>query len=194
MNLVEDPRAVGEALRYSTWRVIRHQSIGEHTWQVLRLLLTVWPEAPRNVIVYALMHDAGEMSGDIQYPFKKLFPELRAGADKAELHVRSMQRVALGAPETKHKLSAFEQAVFKCCDNLDMWEYGMREVNMGNLYARIIVKRMMSAVAGNLQDIQALKETQQFQQNPEVVPTIHRYIIKRNAMEDSTETETYDGK
>jgi 5'-deoxynucleotidase YfbR-like HD superfamily hydrolase len=189
MNLVEDPRAVGEVRRYHTWAIHRDQSVGEHTWQVLRILLTVWPNAPRSVIIHGLMHDAGEMSGDIQYPFKNLFPELRAGADKAENHVRAEQRKSsIGAPETPHPLSPFERLVLKACDNIEMCEAGMREVNMGNSYAKIIVSRMISAVGTNLIALNELRETQQFRQNDGVVSAIHRYVINRQTMED------FDGK
>jgi 5'-deoxynucleotidase YfbR-like HD superfamily hydrolase len=185
MNLAEDPRAVGEVRRYSTWAVHRDQSVGEHTWQVMRILLTVWPQAPRSVVVHALMHDAGEMSGDIQYPFKNLFPELRAGADKAENYVRDAQRKSpIGAPETPHPLSPFEKLVLKACDNLEMVEFGMREVNMGNAYAKIVVSRMVQAVGENLNALKELDGTQQAKQNDGVVNAIHRYLMNRNQMED----------
>lgn len=184
MNLVEDPRAIGEALRYSTWKVIHKQNIGEHTWQVIRILLTVWPSAPRHVVVYGLIHDMGEMSGDIQYPFKHLFPELRAGSEKAENHVRDMQRKGLGAPEVRHPLSPFEHAVFKACDNLEMWEYALREINMGNRYALIIRNRMMKAVSGNLSMIAQMSETHQYKQNEGMEASIQKYMVKRQQMED----------
>lgn len=183
MNLVEDPRAAGEIRRYHTWAIHRDQSVAEHTWQVVRILLTIWPLAPRNVIVYGLMHDGGEMSGDIQYPFKLMFPELRAGADKAENHVRAEQRRKLGAPEAKHPLSQFENAVFKCCDNLEMWEYGLREHNLGNRYALIVVDRMKEAVRQNIVSLGGMHDTQQFMQNDGVVPAIKRYMTTRLSME-----------
>jgi len=190
MNLAEDPRAAGEIRRYHTWAVHSDQTVGLHTWQILRILLTVWPNCPRNVIVYGIIHDAGEMSGDIQYPFKILFPELRAGADKAENHVRDMQRKGIGAPPEPHPLSVFEKAVFKCCDNLDMWEYGLREMNMGNLYAGIIVERMAAAVAENVSSISGMfnSNNRQALQNPDVNANIHKYMQTRLKM------ETIDGK
>jgi 5'-deoxynucleotidase YfbR-like HD superfamily hydrolase len=184
MNLVRDPRAVGEALRYSTWKVIEKQSIGEHTWQVIRILLTIWPEAPRNVLIYAVAHDMGEMAGDIQYPFKNLFPELRAGADKSENYVRHEMDKLLGIPKVRHSLSGFEHQVFKACDNLDMWEYGMREVNMGNRYAMIIVNRMRDAVANNLNNLEGMKDIKQFKDNEAVLPSIKRYMQIRQTMEN----------
>lgn len=185
MNLAEDPRAAGEIRRYHTWAVHSDQTVGLHTWQILRILLTIWPNCPRNVIVYGVTHDSGEMSGDIQYPFKILFAELRAGADKAENYVRDMQRKGIGAPPESHPLSVFEKAVFKCCDNLDMWEFGLREMNMGNLYATVIVERMAAAVAENVQKLidMTRENNRQALQNTEVVSAIHRYMQTRLKME-----------
>jgi 5'-deoxynucleotidase YfbR-like HD superfamily hydrolase len=184
MNLVEDPRAAGEVRRYHTWRVIKEQTVGLHTWQILRILLTVWPNAPRHVIVHGLIHDMGEMSGDIQYPFKNLFSELRTGSEKAENYVRDQQQKTLGAPEVRHPLSPFEHQVFKACDNLEMWEFGMNEVNMGNLYAGIVVTRMRDAVANNIANLEGMRETHQFKQNDAILVNIHRYINTRLKMED----------
>lgn len=178
-NLVADPRAAGEVRRYSTWRTIRQQNVAEHTWQILRILLTVWPSAPRNVLIYAVVHDMGEMAGDIQYPFKNMFPELRAGSEKAENYVQHMQRREIGIPEVKHPLSPFETQVFKLCDNLEMWEFGMVEVNMGNKYAQIVVDRMKEATAQNLQNLKDMETTKQYQDNAEVIVAVQRYINNR---------------
>lgn len=189
MNLVKDPRAAGQVRRYHTWAVIKDQSVAEHTWQILRILLTIWPEAPRNVLIYAVIHDMGEMSGDIQYPFKILFNELKQGSEKAEIHVRREQRQHLGAPDIKHPLSQFERHVFKACDNLEMWEYGIRERNMGNLYANIIIRRMQQAVADNISNIYSMKGTQQFEQNPDIVTRIQKYMVARQQMESEVGQE-----
>lgn len=178
-NLVDDPRAAGEVMRYHTWRTIRQQNVAEHTWQIMRILLTVWPAAPRSVIVHALVHDMGEMAGDIQYPFKHLYPDLKTGSEQAESHVRRRQQMFVGAPEPKHPLSPFERLVFKTCDNLEMWEFGMVELNMGNGYARIVMSRMYEAVMQHIQRLEALSHVQQYQQNADVVPALHRYIKAR---------------
>lgn len=182
MNLADDPRAVGEVRRYHTWAVHRDQSVGEHTWQVLRLLLTVWPDAPRNVIIHTLMHDAGEMSGDIQYPFKVMFTELRAGSDKAEEYVKAQQRKVFGAPEAKHPPTQFEKTVIKLCDNLEMWEFGMREVNMGNLYGRIVVQRMIEAARNNIAALEGMTD-QQALANTQVIRNVRFYMTTRTEME-----------
>ncbi len=183
-NLVDDPRAAGEVLRYHTWRTIRQQSVAEHTWQLMRILLTVWPAAPRNVIIHALVHDMGEMAGDVQYPFKLLYPELKSGSDKAESDVRRRQQRHLGAPDVAHPLSPFERLVFKTCDNLEMWEFGLVEVKMGNLHGKIVVTRMHEAVADCLARLETLNHVKQYQDNAEVVPAITRYFHKRLEMND----------
>lgn len=184
INLVSDPRAAGEVMRYSTWRTVRRQTVAEHTWQVLRILLTIWPAAPRNVLTYAVVHDMGEMAGDIQYPFKNMFPELRAGAEKAENYVQHMQRRDIGIPEVKHPLSPFEKQVFKLCDNLEMWEFGLVERNMGNVYGNVIVERMASAVAQNLQNLQDMETIKQYQDNIEIISAVHRYMNNRTEAEN----------
>jgi hypothetical protein len=74
--------------------------------------------------------------------------------------------------------------VFKACDNLEMWEYGVREVNRGNNYAKIIVTRMMTAVALNISALTAMEDHQQYKTNEDVVPSIHKYMQKRLKMED----------
>jgi 5'-deoxynucleotidase YfbR-like HD superfamily hydrolase len=183
-NLVDDPRAAGEVLRYHTWRTIRQQNVAEHTWQLMRILLTVWPNAPRNVIIHALIHDMGEMAGDIQFPFKKLFPDLKTGSDMAENYVRRRQQMVVGAPVVSHPLSPYENLVFKTCDNLEMWEFGMVEMKMGNLYGKIVVKRMHEAVADCLARLEAISHVKQFQDNADVVPAITRYFHKRVEMND----------
>lgn len=184
LNLVEDPRSGGEVRRYHTWTVHHQQTVAEHTWQIMRILLTIWPNAHRNVIVWALIHDMGEMAGDIQYPFKLMFTQLGEGSEKAEMHVRKQQRERLGAPDVTHPLSKFEKTVFKLCDNLEMWEFGIREVNMGNLYAKIVVERMAAAVSTNLENLESLRGTTEFDRNDGIITAVRRYMQTRTEMEN----------
>lgn len=184
MNLAEDPRAAGGVRRYHTWAVHQNQTVAEHTWQILRILLTIWPQVPRSVLIHAVTHDMGEMAGDIQYPFKLLFPELGAGSVKTENYVRDQQRKGIGAPPETHPLSPYEKHVFKLCDNLEMWEFGLREINFGNRYGIIIRNRMSGAIAANLANVEALKGQKQYEDNPSVVPAVHRYMKKRQEMEN----------
>jgi 5'-deoxynucleotidase YfbR-like HD superfamily hydrolase len=183
MDLTGDPRAAGEIRRYHTWAIHNEQSVGEHTWQVMRIILTVWPSCPRHVLVYTVKHDMGEMAGDIPYPFKIRVPELRAGMDKAENMVDKLQREGLGAPLLKHPLTPFERLAFKLCENLEMWEHGWREYNMGNRYALLITERMQAAVATNIELLEEMKENKEYRDHAGLLPAVKLYMRLRTQME-----------
>jgi hypothetical protein len=186
-NLTYDPRAVGGVRRYHTWSVLSAQSVGEHTWQIMRILLTVWPRVPRRVLVYCVRHDMGEMAGDIPYPFKLLFPGLKHEMNKAENEVLDKMGKQIGVPEAAN-ISAFERDVFKLCENIEMWEYALHEMNLGNKYANIIRHRMMDQVAKGLEwtaNTIQLPENKEHDQNLPV--SIHKYILQRMKMEGMEE-------
>jgi 5'-deoxynucleotidase YfbR-like HD superfamily hydrolase len=183
MNLTEDPRASGEIRRYHTWAVHNQQSVGEHSWQILRIILTVWPSAPRHILIYTVKHDMGEMAGDIPYPFKIMIGELRPAMQKAENIVEKLQNERIGVPQLKHPLSQFERHVFKACENIEMWEHGWREYNMGNKYAITIIDRMMNAVSANLIDLEGMRDTKEYRDHESLIPAIHRYMKTRTQME-----------
>ncbi len=67
-----DPRQAGLVRRYHTWAVTRDQTVAEHSWQVARVLLAIWPDVPRHLIIHCLTHDLGERAGgDLPYPVKR---------------------------------------------------------------------------------------------------------------------------
>jgi hypothetical protein len=185
LDLTYDPRAAGEVLRYHTWSVNHKQSVGEHTWQILRILLTVWPGAPRRVMIHTVVHDMGEMAGDPPYPFKQMFKELKQGTLAAENYVVTEMRRGLGVPQ-HGALSLYERAVFKLCEYVEMWEYGLHEVNMGNSYGARIAERMMREIGSALHNLEHdLGHTQDAQQHPGIPAAIHKYIIERMKMENT---------
>jgi hypothetical protein len=140
LDMSYDPRAALEITRYHTWRTIRRQSNGEHSCQVMRIMLTIWPSVPRTVLFYAVFHDIGEVVGDIPYPFKRNVPELADGYKKAERQAILTMRNDWEMPGLPN-LSLDEEAFFKMCEFIEMMEFGMSEVRMGNLYAKLIVTR-----------------------------------------------------
>jgi len=185
-----DPRAAGEITRYHTWPVHRQQSVGEHSWQILRILLTVWPRCPRRVLVHTVVHDMPEMGGDISYPFKVLFPELKSAMTKVEHYITAEQN-KFGRPEEPH-LSPFEQHVFKLCEWIEMWEYGLHEVNMGSRYGETICERMMTVIGPAIHklqtDMDGLAGSQDARQHPGIPEAAHKYILKRMEQEKTNGT------
>lgn len=173
IDITHDPRASGEVLRYHTWRMNRYQTVGLHTWQVLRIMLTVWPDCPRNLLVHAVTHDMGEMAGDIPYPFKKRVPGLKETMDAAEDMVRSDMQLNFGMPPVVH-LTELQSKFFKICENIEMWEEGLVEMHMGNHYATLIAERMLDSV------IKLIKEIDDNQ----LVDAISNYISVRMKQEE----------
>lgn len=176
MNLAEDPRAGLELLRYHSWSVHRRQSVGEHSCQIMRILLTVWPDCPRRVLVHAVTHDMGEMAGDAQYPYKQKVPGMKAVHDAAEAMVLRDMNAALGTPPAV-VLSEHELRVFKIVEYVEMWEFGLRERNMGNKYGQIIAMRCLLAAG-------ALMEEKKGDGEYDVRPAIKRYIDTRMKWEN----------
>lgn len=138
-----DPRRAGQVTRYHTWPRLREQSVGEHSWQVARILLAVWPDAPRHVLVHCLVHDAGEVAvGDVPYPAKTLDAEMGLRFSRLEGEARQeMENMGLTRSQL---LSADEHKIFKMCEFVEMWEWGLHEVQMGNGYAALVARRCHS--------------------------------------------------
>lgn len=145
-----DPRVAGQITRFHTWPRIRDQSVGEHTWQVLRIMLAIWPDCPRKLLVHGVIHDAGEMAGDIPYPFKRNDQILKDRMDAAEASIRDKM---YGLPEDI-VLSHYEQKFFKLCEFLDMWEFGLHEINLGNNYAFVVATRCIIAASSILENME----------------------------------------
>jgi hypothetical protein len=157
VNIEEDPRHAGQITRYHTWSVHRNQSVGEHSWQIIRIAVTIWPECPRHLFLHAVLHDIGEMAGDIPWPGKRNDPVLRERITLAELRVHRAMSARWNLPPPV-RLSEMEQNFFKMCEYIEMWEFGLMEQNMGNKYGTIVSTRMMleaAAVIGKMHpDIQ----------------------------------------
>lgn len=134
-----DSRRAGDVIRYASWPHLRTQTTGAHTWQVMRILTTIWPRATADALVFALHHDSGELgSGDIPYPHKLLRPELKAIMDELEAESLLDQDIQVPDPGPDWRWR------IKTCDLIEMLEQGMDEVIMGNRYGVPIVHGMES--------------------------------------------------
>lgn len=136
-----DPRMAGEVARYHTEVTLRPQSVASHSWNVARILLAVWPETPRHLLVEALMHDVGEVfAGDSPSPAKWAHPPLKLAVDEVEDTTRLAMVLGWGVPPHSC-LTLFEDAVLKLVDLMEAWEYCLCEVSCGNRHARVLVSR-----------------------------------------------------
>lgn len=133
-KIMQMARLAGQVRRYHTWPVIHQQTVGEHTWQVLRMYIQIWGSPSPEVTVYIVAHDAGEFhAGDLPWSSKKNDPKMKELMDRKE----SEGRLVVGMPQPE--IPEVEKWRVKICDVIELWEFGMTEVAMGNGFAECVV-------------------------------------------------------
>jgi len=160
-----ETRFAGEVERYHAWRTLRRQSVGEHTWQVLRIYDEIFGLHDAEVARWILWHDAPELiTGDVPFQTKRRWPEVKKALTEAE-EVASRE-LDIVWPE----ITDLQRARIKLCDVLEMYEFGVREVQMGNQFCREVVR----ATAEALQDLLESLPDQRISLNGQT----WRYILK----------------
>lgn len=141
-DVLSTPYLAGRVARYHTWPTLHRQTVGEHTWNVLRIYWHLFGPLPPEVSTHIIWHDAGELrTGDPPFPVKAQNPDLKAVLDALE----DEAVVAMGGPEHR-SLPERERLRVKVCDLLEMTHFGLTEMQMGNTYARPIVDDTLAAV------------------------------------------------
>jgi len=111
----------GFAQRYATNPdLARHgQTLGHHQWGVATLLLTLFPDCRKEVLVEALLHDTGEpgVGCDMAAPAKRRYPEIATALAMAEY----IERRQIGT--LVEDLTEIEQAQVILCDGLEAYLY-----------------------------------------------------------------------
>jgi hypothetical protein len=132
---------------------------------------------------YVVLHDVGEMAGDIPWPGKRNSAALKREMDHAEQAVRFNMAERWGQP-TLPDITEREYSFFKMCECIEMWEFGLQEQSMGNKYGAIIAARMI-LVASQLVD-----------RMPEDLQVSAREYVRRRREQETEhveETEVADG-
>jgi HD containing hydrolase-like enzyme len=120
-------RFAGGVKRYHTWPVLHNQTIGEHTWQVMRIYHQVFGPMAPEVSTFILWHDAGELvAGDHLGMLKTLVPEIKPYLDQVE-----RQAVAEMGGAVSDLTDRFKWRV-KACDLIDVYEHCTIELLQGN--------------------------------------------------------------
>jgi 5'-deoxynucleotidase YfbR-like HD superfamily hydrolase len=101
--------------------------------------------------VEILLHDAAEVVvGDTPHPAKRRWPDLREALHRAEAEVR--REMMPGAPEP----TPLERSRIKIADLLEMWEFGLEEVALGNMRGEAIVQNAGSAAMEMVEETEDL--------------------------------------
>lgn len=133
-RVTKNPRMGGQVLRYHTWPVLRQQSNAEHTWQVMRIYYQIFGAPEPKVTARLLFHDIGEIgAGDPPFPSKRDHPDLKTAHDRIERE--AALRMGVKPEVFDEDLGATERLRIKICDLFEMWEFGLTELRMGNLFA-----------------------------------------------------------
>lgn len=140
-----DPRMAGAVRRYHTWPTIQTQTVAEASWNVARILMMIWDGATAPAIGHALMNDCGELlTGDLPFPVKRDNPELKKMI--SDLETQSFREQGILELAEPHNMAILWQKRVKICDMLEMWEFGLVELAMGNQYAHPIVDQTIEYV------------------------------------------------
>jgi hypothetical protein len=145
-----DPRRAGAVRRYHTWPTLQTQTVAEASWNVTRILLQIWPDAPPKAITHALMNDCGEIkTGDLPFPVKRdnsALKDIITGLEWESFREQGIRHLA----EPEGLASLWTQRV-KVCDMLEMWEFGLEEMALGSVYATPIVEDTLNDIARLIQ-------------------------------------------
>lgn len=139
---VGDPRLAGGIKRWHIHPVVHQQTVAEHSWNVARILLALWPEAPRELLVEALFNDTGEIAtGDPPSTLKQRHPNLRDMYSKMEHDARVEMVLPWGLPGP-HPIIGHESWALKMADMMEMLEYALGEMRLGNRNMCMITIRL----------------------------------------------------
>lgn len=123
--LMRDAAAVR---RYHTRRMLREQTLAEHSFGVQQLILQIMPEPPARLLVAAIHHDLPEyVTGDVPGPAKRASPRMEVLFEELE---KGCAPLYLDC-----NLTPYEEAVLKWCDTMELVLFCLEEVQMGNAYA-----------------------------------------------------------
>jgi len=154
-EIMRSPYCAGSVRRYHTWPVNREQTVADHSFHVLRLYWTLFGSVPPEVTEYIIWHDMGELwTGDSPYPLKRNNPELKDKLDLIEME----GVLAMGGAVSD--LTTDQKKRIKVCDYVEMLEYALHEVNLGNQYAMVVLWRIWSVLCDILPHASTLEMTQ----------------------------------
>lgn len=133
-KFMEMVTASGRVMRWHRQETIRQQSVGEHTYGVLWLVLLLTDfGASADLLKAALAHDMPEhVTGDMPAPTKRL-PGVTAALDVLERKVMDGLGLLHLHPEN---LPPIESEVLSWADGLEGLMFCSREMDMGNTLIR----------------------------------------------------------
>lgn len=127
-----------EVVRYHTAHTLQRETVGQHSHGVALLTLLLDPEAGRDLLTAALLHDLAEQhTGDIPSPAKR---EYGIGEQVDRLERRLMAEAGWAFPA----LSPTDARTLKLADIAHGALFCVRELSLGNRRMAVVYDRYMS--------------------------------------------------
>jgi len=136
-------RLAGGVKRYHTWPTLTEQGVGEHSFHILRIFYQIWgPDRLTPAVSSAILwHDLGEIAtGDVPFQVKAKYPQMSEPLTLAE-----QEKMDELARFPIPPLTGINKWRVKICDILEMYEFGLHELMLGNQYAHPIINDTQSA-------------------------------------------------
>jgi 5'-deoxynucleotidase YfbR-like HD superfamily hydrolase len=143
---VHDPRRAGDVKRYHAQTHVVTQTVASHSWNLVRIATTIWPDIPRHIILYCIYHDIAEgCVGDLPYTTK-----LRSKVIKDEIDgLESESILAMSKIWQTPILPALtneEKKFVKAVEYVEFAEYSWVEKNLGNRYIQVVLDRVLPLI------------------------------------------------
>jgi 5'-deoxynucleotidase YfbR-like HD superfamily hydrolase len=128
--------------RFHTCERIREETVGHHSANVAALVLYLEPDAPRELLIAALMHDWPEQyTGDIPAPAKWGSPQLADALAQAEAVCWPQLGVTVPPLHNHHA------HILKLADLLDLMLSCSEEMRRGNVEASAVYNNGAAALS-----------------------------------------------
>jgi 5'-deoxynucleotidase YfbR-like HD superfamily hydrolase len=146
LRTLEFVRRAAHVKRYHTEVVLKEQSVGEHTFNVIWLCYLLTKQHPTTaLLMHAAAHDAAEhATGDIPSPTKRALG-IRTQVDSFEAALMADAGLALPT------LDDHSAHILKLADALDGVLYSLREHNLGNRLIDVVFRNYAMYVREELQ-------------------------------------------
>ena len=142
-SIIKTVRNGNAVKRWHTRRMLTTDTVGEHTANVIIILLMLEHSPSKSLIYAALLHDTAEQwVGDIPATAKWSSPELKAACDSLEHKMLDASYLSLP------NLTEAEQLVLKWADMLDLLYRCMDEIELGNTTMREVFDRGVTYLKG----------------------------------------------
>lgn len=143
--MITEFRRGNNVKRFHTTRRIQGETVGHHSANVCAILLRLYPNISRDLLVAALVHDLPEqVTGDIPAPAKWGDLILRDCLYDAETEFINDNDI----PDPE--LTPQELSMLKIADMTDLVLSCLEEINMGNKHARELLNNGLDWIEGNV--------------------------------------------